>query len=335
MAMVDARPSGIAVETPQTGKITSRWFLAWFAWGAVGAITVWSVDGVLPFAVMWLLVGIAIGRWGGSVAERLFSAGFEQTLTSECGEFTYIPVELRWDLVWINRTLDILLDASPIKSWTDLLRLAAIVGAVLGLFVGPLVGLCLIFDADLHFSAVQGALWGTLLGPPFVAPTAFAALWPCWRYDKKSRPSLDHVRAIARSACEEATHGRHGHTGPADLLLAIMRDETSPAARMLANMGVTLESLRTSVKAQIAPANTSSAGYESSLTEDTLLLNSMIIRSHMAAKNRKHRTVTSEHLLFALLECEIGVVPRVLKDLGLDPAALKIELRKMLDEMGK
>jgi ATP-dependent Clp protease ATP-binding subunit ClpB len=60
-----------------------------------------------------------------------------------------------------------------------------------------------------------------------------------------------------------------------------------------------------------------------------------ISSAQQIAESSNHTQLDVEHLLLALLEQSEGVVPQVLRKLGVDPAQIRVELNSELDRLPK
>jgi ATP-dependent Clp protease ATP-binding subunit ClpC len=61
---------------------------------------------------------------------------------------------------------------------------------------------------------------------------------------KVDLPLTNGAKRVLAYACEEAQKLRHEHIGPEDLLLGLLREERSPASRVLAGHGLMLKHVR-------------------------------------------------------------------------------------------
>ncbi len=78
-----------------------------------------------------------------------------------------------------------------------------------------------------------------------------AALPPTGESIDGAIPFSAHTKAVLRGALDEALDLNHNYIGTEHLLLALQRDETYQAARILAELGADRDRLRETLKAEI------------------------------------------------------------------------------------
>ncbi|MFC4535618.1 Clp protease N-terminal domain-containing protein [Sphaerisporangium dianthi] len=140
-------------------------------------------------------------------------------------------------------------------------------------------------------------------GEPF-DPTSFA------RYTDSAR------RAIVASQ-EEARQTGHGHIATEHLLLGLLREPESPAARAIVAQGVPLDRVREAALASLGPAPERAAGDEGAgevaFTSGGKKVLAITVRE---ALRLGHAHIGAEHLLLALLGTEEAASAQVLTGLG-------------------
>ena len=157
----------------------------------------------------------------------------------------------------------------------------------------------------------------------------------------------DRSRRCVRAAFEEARELGHDSLGDEDLLLGILRADEGAGAEALASLGVTLEGAREGSEEMLSDALSSigisledlrrEAGeaFEMRLPDDRRIpfsprANKALEGALREAIGLGDNRITSEHVLRGLLRDEDGTAVRLLRNLGVDPEAL----RNRLDLLG-
>lgn len=128
-------------------------------------------------------------------------------------------------------------------------------------------------------------------------------------------------------AQEEARRLRQSLVGSEQILLGIIAEGTSPAAKVLSELGVTLSDARRVVEELIGqgsgsvPANIPFTPRAKRIFEQSL----------QEARQRQHRYISPEHILLSLTR-EEGVATKVLRKLGVDPTQVREMLEGRLGE---
>ncbi len=330
-----------AAETTEPRRLTRRWFLAWLIWGTVGGLAVWFADGVPIVGALWWFVGLAIGWWGETALDRTVMPWVRRAVRHDSdARFTAIikPGESDDDLAWIDRRLHSL-GSFPPTAFPEFVLICVLFGMTWGLFVGPLAGLFVVFDPDWHDSALQGALWSTVLCVPLVGLTAGSviAIMSIFLKRKRRNVSLAYVKTAVKRAAQQAALLRNAHVGPGHLFLALLSEQNSPVAELMMSKGLTLEAIRAAVAKQIAANSSDSLDPEDTRIDDDLRWDGTLERAYLDTLTRKHKAVKADHLLLALVGGlgGSGVVANVLNQLGIEVAALEEELGERLDKMAK
>ena len=128
-------------------------------------------------------------------------------------------------------------------------------------------------------------------------------------------------------AQEEAKRLRHNYVGTEHILLGLIAENDGIAARVLANVGVTLEKAREEVIKAVGQGN-----YDVDIMGFTPRTKRIFELSFLQARNLGHNYVGTEHILLGLLEENEGVAVVVLKKLGVDTVALKENIISMLSD---
>lgn len=136
------------------------------------------------------------------------------------------------------------------------------------------------------------------------------------------------IKAVMLSQ-EEARRLGHNLVGTEQLLLGLIREGTSVAASVLAELGITLEAARTESE-KITGRGTGFAPAELPFTPRVKRLFELAAQE---ARQLGHSYIGPEHLLLALTgSAEGGVAVRVLQNLGIEPAHVRTQLLQTLGE---
>ncbi|PSB34309.1 ATP-dependent Clp protease ATP-binding subunit [Stenomitos frigidus] len=122
------------------------------------------------------------------------------------------------------------------------------------------------------------------------------------------------IRAVMLSQ-EEARRQGHNLVGTEQVLLGILREETSLAAQILVDLGVTLDAARTECE-KIVGRGTGSIPAELPFTPR---VKRMFAEAMQQAQQLGQSLVTPEHLLLALTQGNETVATKVLQTLNVDP----------------
>jgi DNA-binding transcriptional regulator YhcF (GntR family) len=136
----------------------------------------------------------------------------------------------------------------------------------------------------------------------------------------------DRVKRVLYYAREEAGRLKHPYVGTEHILLALIRDETGVAARMLANLGVDGSELRREieegVKEGTAEPVRGSLPYTSRAKK-------VIELAMDEAVQLDHEYIGTEHVLLGLLREEKGIAAQVLERAGVTLAATRAEALRL------
>ena len=135
----------------------------------------------------------------------------------------------------------------------------------------------------------------------------------------------ERAREVVVLAQNEAERLRHGHIGTEHLLVGLVHEGEGVAAQALMVTGVTLDGAREQVEATAGygEADTSQRpfAWDSRRTFEASLREAMSLG---------HNYIGTEHLLLGLTNETEGVAVRVLRNLGVDPDALRREVVRRL-----
>jgi ATP-dependent Clp protease ATP-binding subunit ClpC len=137
----------------------------------------------------------------------------------------------------------------------------------------------------------------------------------------------DRAIAVVMLAQEEARRLSQASVGTEQLLLGLVREQTSLAAQVLAQMGVTLDRGRPLVAALVGRGSGPVPADIPFTPKTRQVMESAIIE----ARSRQNRFVGPEHLLLALLHAENVLALQVLQQLEVSVPDLETVLRAEMD----
>ncbi|MBE9077506.1 ATP-dependent Clp protease ATP-binding subunit [Romeria aff. gracilis LEGE 07310] len=135
--------------------------------------------------------------------------------------------------------------------------------------------------------------------------------------------------AVIMQAQEEARRLGHNFVGSEQLLLGIIKEGSSIAAKVLDEFGVSLASARTEVEAIIGKGS----GNGPAEIPFTPKVKQVFEQAFQEARKLDHPYIEPEHLLLSLTQNSESVAYRVLANLGVDPDKLRTQLIKIIGEM--
>src|SRR5258707_5758626 len=124
----------------------------------------------------------------------------------------------------------------------------------------------------------------------------------------------DRARKVLRLAQEEAQRFQHNYIGTEHLLLGLVREDEGVAAKVLHNLGVDLQKVRSSVEDIIGRGDRIVLG-EIGLTPRA---KQVIELSVDEARRMNHHYIGTEHLLLGLIREGEGIAVGVLESLGVN-----------------
>lgn len=134
--------------------------------------------------------------------------------------------------------------------------------------------------------------------------------------------------AVIMKAQEEARRLRHNFVGTEQLLLGLMKEESTVSARVLSEFGVDLENARSEVEAIIGRGS----GSVPPEIPFTPKVKQVFEQAFQEARKMDAAYIEPEHLLLSLTQNTESVAYRVLTNLGVDPAKLRTRIIKELGE---
>ncbi len=139
----------------------------------------------------------------------------------------------------------------------------------------------------------------------------------------KARPLTDRARSVMSLADEEARRLNHDYVGTEHILLALARQEDAVSAKVLANLGADLDTLRSEVNKFVQPGTepvTRSTRPRMPRAERAMQ------RAKEEAKSLGHDYVGTEHILLALLRDKNSVAAQALAGLGISETQIRAQV---------
>lgn len=130
------------------------------------------------------------------------------------------------------------------------------------------------------------------------------------RFEKFS----ERARRVLSLAQEEAQNFNHNYIGTEHILLGLVREQDCVAAKVLVNLGVQLNKVRSAVEFIIGRGEKSSSG-EIGLTPRAKKVIELAVDE---ARRLNHQYIGTEHLMIGLLREGDGVAAGVLESLGVN-----------------
>jgi ATP-dependent Clp protease ATP-binding subunit ClpC len=138
----------------------------------------------------------------------------------------------------------------------------------------------------------------------------------------------DKAIAVVMLAQEEARRMSHASVGTEQILLGLLREQSSPAAQILTSLGVHLDEAR-QVILEIVGQGVGPVPTDIPFTPKT---RQVLEQALQEARQLNHRSVTPEHLLLSLTRVEDGVALHVMRRLNLSPDQIRDRLQGLLKE---
>ncbi len=134
----------------------------------------------------------------------------------------------------------------------------------------------------------------------------------------------EEARRVLSLAHEEAQHFNHNYVGTEHLLLGLVRERDGLAAKVLANLGVELNKVRSAVEFIIGRGDRPTTG-EAGLTPRAKKVIELTLAE---ARRLNHHSIGTEHLLLGLLREGEGIAAGVLESLGVTLEKVRKEMQK-------
>ncbi len=136
----------------------------------------------------------------------------------------------------------------------------------------------------------------------------------------------NRARKVLRFAQEEAQRLGHNYIGTEHLLLGLIREGDGVAAKVLGNLGVELDKVRSAVEVIVGRGNRVVLG-EIGLTPRAKKVIELAVDE---ARHMNHHYIGTEHLLLGLIREGEGIAAGVLQDLGVDLNQVRAETKRVL-----
>ena len=141
----------------------------------------------------------------------------------------------------------------------------------------------------------------------------------------------ERARKVVFYAQEEARKFGEGYVSTEHLLLGLVREQDSVAARVLERMGVSLPRIRAEVEKQL-PRGDSRTSQDMTLTPRA---KRVIDLAYDEARNLNNNYIGTEHLLLGLIREGDGLAGRVLAKLGIELDRTRREVMSLQDTEGQ
>ncbi|MFQ5873362.1 MAG: Clp protease N-terminal domain-containing protein, partial [Dehalococcoidia bacterium] len=144
------------------------------------------------------------------------------------------------------------------------------------------------------------------------------------RFEKFS----ERARRVLSLAQEEAQNFNHNYIGTEHILLGLVREPDCVAAKVLVNLGIQLNKVRSAVEFIISRGERSTEG-EIGLTPRAKKVIELAVDE---ARRLNHQYIGTEHLLIGLLREGDGVAAGVLESLGVNLEKARSETTRLLSQ---
>src|SRR5205807_808445 len=136
----------------------------------------------------------------------------------------------------------------------------------------------------------------------------------------------ERAKKVLTLAQEEAERSHHSYIGTEHLLLGLLREGEGLAAKVLNNLGVEINKVRSTIESVL--------GRNERIIIQQIIPTSRVKKvielSFEEARRMGHEYVGTEHLLLGLLIEGDGIAAHVLTDLGVTEAKLRKEIERQL-----
>src|SRR5579884_2676655 len=146
------------------------------------------------------------------------------------------------------------------------------------------------------------------------------------RFDKFT----ERARKVLTLAQEEAQRFNHNYIGTEHLLLGLVREGDGVAAKVLSNLGVELQKVRSAVEFIIGRGERQVSG-DIGLTPRAKKVIELAVDE---ARRLGHHYIGTEHLLLGLIREGEGIAAGVLESLGVNLEKVRTEVIKVLTQSG-
>src|ERR1043165_2011952 len=146
------------------------------------------------------------------------------------------------------------------------------------------------------------------------------------RFDKFT----ERARKVLQLAQEEAQRFNHNYIGTEHLLLGLVREGEGVAAKVLANLGVDLNKVRSAVEFIIGRGDRMVIG-DISLTPRAKKVIELAVEE---ARRLNHNYIGTEHLLLGLVREGEGIAAGVLESLGVNLEKVRTQVITVVSQSG-
>src|SRR5919205_3007745 len=140
----------------------------------------------------------------------------------------------------------------------------------------------------------------------------------------------ERARRVLTLAQEEATRFNHNYIGTEHLLLGLVREREGVAAKVLSNLGVELNRVRSAVEFIIGRGDRMIVG-EIGLTPRAKKVIELAVDE---ARRLGHHYIGTEHLLLGLVREGEGIAAGVLERLGVNLERVRTQTIQVLSQSG-
>ncbi len=147
-------------------------------------------------------------------------------------------------------------------------------------------------------------------------------------YREKIDKFTEQARKVLRYAQEEAQSFQHNYVGTEHLLLGLIREGEGVAVKVLNDLGVELDKVRSAVEVLIGRGDRVVYG-EIGLTPRT---KKVIELAGDEAFELKHSYIGTEHLLLGLVREGEGLAAKVLENLGVNLEKVRTQTLLLLNQ---
>jgi predicted transcriptional regulator len=143
---------------------------------------------------------------------------------------------------------------------------------------------------------------------------------PFARFTPPAREAIEHAQA-------EAIELGHNYLGTEHVLLGLFRSESGGAAAALASLSLNLDQVREAIVQELGEPKESRRRGPMPMTPR---LKRALQQAVKEAKQRRFRSVGTEHVLLGLVDVDGGLAAEILERLGADAAKVREAVEKVL-----
>ena len=147
------------------------------------------------------------------------------------------------------------------------------------------------------------------------------------RFDKFT----ERARKVLSLAHEEAQRFQHNYIGTEHLLLGLVREGEGVAAKVLSNLGVELNKVRSAVEAMVGRGDRIVLGQIGLTPRAQKVIELAVDEAHRL----NHHYIGTEHLLLGLVREGDGIAAQVLQSLGVNLVKVRTQTIQVLSQPGR